>query len=236
MQIAVLLNGYDSPYKPHIRESFERAIRAAVANGPILAPNIDFFDPIVEQTYPEAGKYDLIVLSGGTEDPMGSAPWVLKMQEYLRTTVANYPKRKILGICWGHQTINVSFGGTVGDMDEAELGVTDITLTEAGHRLLPFVKERPLKMHEFHKREIKVPAPGFIALAEQSQAFLNDANTILTFQGHPELNSELAAKMLDGMPSYMGVGVVQREALKQNVTLEHDGIEIWRKILTWVKA
>lgn len=235
IRIAVLLNGYDSPYKPRIRESFERAIRAAAAYDSEDVPTIEFFDPIVEQTYPEAGRYDLIVLSGGTEDPMGSALWIVKMQEYLRNTVANHPKQKILGICWGHQTINVTFGGQVGDMKEAELGVTNVVLTEEGRKMLPTVADGNLKMHEFHKRDIKVQAPGFVRLAENNQAFLNEANTIMTFQGHPELNPELATKMLDGMPSYMGVDVVRREALKANITKAHDGIAIWRRILTWIR-
>ncbi len=235
IKIAVLLNGYESPYKCRIRESFERAILAAALGLNDAAPSIDFFDPIVEQKYPESGNHDLIVLSGGTEDPMGDAPWVKKLQYFLRKTVADSPKQKLLGICWGHQTIHVTFGGTVGGMDQAEMGVTDVVLTDAGRKMFLFAQDRPLKMHEFHKRDVKQPAPGFIRLGDQNQSFVNQANTILTFQGHPELNPELAEQMLDGVPSYMGVDVNRKDVLKQKVTYAHDGIELWKRILVWIK-
>lgn len=234
LHIAVLLNGYDSPYKPRIRESYERAIATATKSS-TTSTTIDFFDPILEQRYPEAAQYDLIVLSGGTEDPMGDAPWVRRMQAYLRETVASQPKQKILGICWGHQTIAVTFGGIVGDMELAEVGVTDITLTEAGKQYFPFANNGHLRMHEFHKRDIKTPAEGFLRLAEQNQAFVNEANTVLSFQGHPELSADLATTMVDQMPSYMCIEGLQRDAMRIKVSLNHDGIDLWTRVLQWVK-
>ncbi|KAF1843618.1 uncharacterized protein K460DRAFT_396879 [Cucurbitaria berberidis CBS 394.84] len=83
---------------------------------------VDFFDPIEAQIYPEPAQYDLIVLSGGSADATAKdVPWVLNMQEFLRTTVAKYPTQKIVGICWGHQVIQVTFGGVVGPMDNFEV-------------------------------------------------------------------------------------------------------------------
>lgn len=233
ISIAILLNGYDSPYKPGIRNSFQQALAAATS--PTPSPSIDFYDPIIAQIYPDPSKYDLIVLSGGTEDPMGSAPWVLKLQDYLQRTILDYPQQKILGICWGHQTICVTLGGEVGSMEEAEVGVTEIRLTAEGDQVFSFAQGRPLRMHEFHKRDIKVPAKGFKRLAEANQSFVNETNTILTFQGHPELNTELATTMLLALPSYMDVEADRRDALLNSVGSAHDGVELWRRILAWVK-
>lgn len=234
VKIAVLINGFESSYTPAVKASFRSAIGSASApEAP--TPNIDFYDPIVAQEHPDPTKYDLIVLSGGTADPMGSAPWVLKLQNYLRAAVQNYPKQKFVGICWGHQTTSVSFGGSVGSMEGPEIGVTQITLTEQGKKMFPFAINGSLRIHEFHRRDIKVPAGDFVPLAEGSQSFVNKANTIMTFQGHPELNEELAKTLLANTPSYMGLDEEKMEQLAKSMESSHDGVKIWERILEWVK-
>ena len=231
LKIAVLINGFESPMTPAVRNSFLTATAAATS----ITPSVDFFDPIVVQVYPDPSNYDLIVLSGGTADPMGSDPWVLRMHTYLKATVQEYPMKKIVGICWGHQTICVAFGGSVGSMDVAEIGVSQVDLTEAGLKMFPFAEDGHLNVYEFHRREIKTPAEGFVRLAKENQSFLSETNNILTFQGHPELNVDLAKQLLGGAPKYLGVDEEQKERLTRKMELQHDGAEIWRRILQWIR-
>jgi GMP synthase-like glutamine amidotransferase len=235
LKIAVLINGFEGPNSPATRASFVSAITAASASIRNSAtPIIDFFDPVVAQVHPDRSNYDLIVLSGGTADPMGSDPWVLKLQAFLRAAIKDYPKQKMVGICWGHQTICAALGGTVGRMDAAEIGVTRIELTKAGSEMFPFANNGGMQIHEFHRREIKVPAKGFIPLAEGNQAFLSGTNTIVTFKGHPEMNTDLAKSLLASAPAYMGVEEGQKEMLTENMESAHDGVHIWERILAWV--
>lgn len=235
IKIAVLLNGFASPNTPAIRESYITAVSAASEANGSPTPSVDFYDPIVAQIHPDPSLYDLIVLGGGTADPMGSDAWVLKLQKYLQTTVADHPKQKIVGICWGHQTISISFGAKVGNMEGAEIGVTEITLTPEGKKMFPFAPDGKLQMHEFHRREIKTPAKGFVPLAEGSQSFVNEANTIMTFQGHPELSEKMGKIMLADTPSYMGLEGDKREICERSMEKEHDGVKIWGRILQWVE-
>ena len=234
LKIAILLNSFASPLTPLIRSSFITAITFASPCS-LPPPTIDFFDPIIAQTYPNPADYDLIVLSGGTADPMGSQPWVLKMQEFLRSTARDYPQRKMVGICWGHQTMCVAFGGVVGNREEgAEIGVTEIELMDEGRKMLEIQDEGKLQMHEFHRREIKAPAKGFVELAEGRQMFMNERKTIWTFQGHPELNEGLAKCMLRESSAYMGVDGKEMEKLSKRMERKHDGVRIWKRILEWV--
>ena len=44
------------------------------------------------------------------------------------------PTQKIVGICWGHQVINVTFGGVVGPMDNDKFEVCSFLDVKARHR------------------------------------------------------------------------------------------------------
>jgi GMP synthase-like glutamine amidotransferase len=104
-----------------IDPAFSAAFQACISSARPGA-QVDFFDPIEAQIYPEPGQYNLIVLTGGTADAMAKdIPWVLKMQDFLRTMVEKCPTQKVVGICWGHQVINIAFGGVVGPMDKFEV-------------------------------------------------------------------------------------------------------------------
>ena len=113
----------------------------------------------------------------------------------------------------------------------AEIGVTRLRLTGEGRKILG--KEN-VNIHEYHRREIKTKAKGFVSLAEENQMFTNEAKTIWTFQGHPEMNGQLAKDMLADTPAYMGVEQVEREEIGKRMEREHDGVAIWRRILAWV--
>jgi GMP synthase-like glutamine amidotransferase len=165
---------------------------------------------------------------------MGADAWVLKMQKFLQNTVSQFPAQKIVGICWGHQTIGVAFGATVDNLPKLEIGVTDIELTDEGRKMFPFAEDGIVRMHEYHRRYIKGPAKGFVRLGEGNQSFVNEKNTILTFQGHPEMTESVAKAMLDDTPGYMGLDESEIEAIEQRMELPHDGGKIWKRILEWV--
>lgn len=116
-RVAVLVNS-KSALDPSFNAAFSRSISAARPG-----TQIDFFDPIEAQTYPEPGRYNLIVLTGGgTADANAEdIPWVLKMREFLTKTAETCPKQKITGVCWGHEIIQIAFGGAIGPMNGPEV-------------------------------------------------------------------------------------------------------------------
>ncbi len=234
LRIAVLINDFAI----QIEESFMRAINKACSSvSDSSTPFIDFFNPAKSQNHPEPAEYDLIVLSGGMVAPMGKDEWLLKLQEYIRKTVEHHPEQKILGLGWGHQVICVAFGGKVARLDEAEIGVRQMNLTAQGSRIFPFAipKSRKIYIHEFHTREIRIPGHGFIPLAWGNKAFRNRANTILTLQGHPELDADSAKAVLDATIAPLELEEAQKAKFRKWMKREHDNMKVWESILAWVK-
>jgi GMP synthase-like glutamine amidotransferase len=118
-----------------------------------------------------------------------------------------------------------------------KIGVMPICLTSIGtsffESYLP--SDTQYRIHEFHELEVKTPGKGFFALAENNQCLVNATNTILTFQGHPEMSASLSALLLSQTPKYMGIDAAEKQALDVKIKSEHDGLAIWKRIIQWAK-
>ncbi|KAH0428106.1 hypothetical protein CcaCcLH18_09234 [Colletotrichum camelliae] len=231
LKIAILINidGIDNqkPMKAAFRDMLERISPESI---------FDFYDPINAQVYPDVSKYDLIVLSGGNVFVMDEIPWVLKMRDFLKSTVASHPEKKIMGICWGHQIINVALGGTAKEMSSADVGVHTIPLTERGSEFFgdSLLKSGQINIQQFHKRDIDTPAEGFLPLAENNEAFVNTTNTIITFQGHPEMTVEWGSAAAASYPAYIALTGYSMEEIQEHIRRPADGEAVWRRVLKWV--
>ncbi|KAM7200880.1 CAD protein [Naviculisporaceae sp. PSN 640] len=255
LRIAILLNSYRSPFIASIRDSYTRSISAIspTCRLSFFYPADHFDEP--HKAFPDPAKFDLIVVGGGNVDPRKRHPWILRVHAFILDVVAHYPGKKIVGICWGHQTISLLFGGTIVDMDVPELGVTEAKLTCAGRRFFTFPaslsngsgdNSKPpmknvkinLRMQQHHRREVGSKPKGFHDLLAGNQSFLSYNNAILTFQGHPEKDGATAKMRVHDAARWFGTDVNDRRALDELVRkmeLEHDGAEIWIRIFQWVR-
>jgi len=93
-----------------------------------------------------------------------------------------------------------------------------------------------LKLHELHRLQISSNAPGFLSLAENNQCCLSEANTILTFQGHPEMSDKMAKLLMETPSMYTSdLSKEQQAALVDGSGDKHNGFEIWKRVLGWVR-
>jgi GMP synthase-like glutamine amidotransferase len=108
LRIAILVNiSRLSPYERGIKSSFVDAFN-------ILAPSaiVDFYDPVIKREFPDAKKYELVILSGG-ENVLSGEAWIEDVITFVKKALVEAPRTKLFGSCWGHQAICIALGGVV---------------------------------------------------------------------------------------------------------------------------
>jgi len=86
---------------------FERLLRAAGAQGEFAVFNT------VRGDYPASfDDFDAVLLTGSRADAFSQEPWVLTLKGHVQTLLQ--AKKKLIGVCFGHQLIALCLGSPVG--------------------------------------------------------------------------------------------------------------------------
>ena len=209
-----LLDPWTDAAKAYLMDGVPRIYAAAVerAGGiPVLIPLIEdpsFMAGLVE-------RLDGLILGGGhdvTPRCYGEEPVIgLKATDYpldlVQIEAARQAEKRglpILGVCKGHQIINVAFGGTLyqdlasqvagclNHSPDADLDVNVHQVKVSKPSLLyDIVGTQKLWVNSFHHQAVKTLAPGFAVTAQASDGVVEaverpDYPFLLGVQWHPE--------------------------------------------------
>lgn len=193
---------------------------------------------VVEGVFPDEKdleKYDGFVISGSSHDAFENDDWILKLCDIVKKL--DEMKKKVLGICFGHQIIARVRGGTVGRARKGpELKLGDITVVKDA--IKPggyFGNEIPssIAIIKCHQDEVLVVPESATVLAYSANyevEMYSIEDHFFCIQGHPEYNKEILTEIVDRV---LGLGYITKEfADASKATLENRGADrkLWETV------
>ncbi len=147
-----------------------------------------------DATIPAFDGYDALWVMGGPMDVWqeDEHPWLVAEKAAIREAVT-HRGIPFLGVCLGHQLLADALGGRVAPMDNPEVGILDVELTDDG-AADPFLAGLPStgKCLQWHTAEVVDPPPGAEVLARSpgcNVQALRVGRTAYSLQYHVELTA-----------------------------------------------
>ena len=162
-------------------------------------PELEFvvYD-VTEGEFPEhLHAADAWLITGSKFSAYEDQPWIQRLGELVREL--HRERRKLVGICFGHQVVAQALGGRVEKSPRGwGVGVHTACFTRIpgwhDHG------EAEFKLLVSHQDQVTEPAPGMEVLAGSDfceNAVCQSGQHILTFQGHPEFVTGFSEQLLD---------------------------------------
>ena len=178
--------------------------------------------------------YDAVLLTGSRADSFSNEPWVVTLRQ--RVTELLRQKKKMVGVCFGHQLIALCLGAPVG---RAPQGWGVGRLTYDWHRPdLPHQSERThISLLASHQDQVFELPPGATLVASNEfcpvAAFTVD-NTVFCIQPHPEFEAALSAHLLDKRRDLLGEE--QYASSMESLALGHEGEHVARMVVAFLEG
>ena len=139
--------------------------------------------------------YDAYIITGSKSGVYEDLPWITVLGDFVK--LIHKRKKKLIGICFGHQLIASVLGGEAGKASTGwEIGVKVSSLN--GNLVNKFSGTEPFKLLYSHQDQVFKAATGAHILASTPGcpiAMTSLDEHILTFQGHPEFPAAYASAL-----------------------------------------
>lgn len=229
-KFAVLLCAEDSEYvKKKYGGYFGVFVRMLAEEG----ESWDFFR-VAHGEFPsddEIGEFDGFVITGSCNDAHGNDLWICKLLNLLKKI--DSMKKKVLGICFGHQILGRSLGGTIERATTGwDIGVTAVNLSmskQFNNLKLPAF----LQVIECHRDEIRELPPKAEVMAWSNKTgieMFRYGDHIMGIQGHPEYTKDILLHLIDRLLQRNLIEESIADVAKAKVEEREPDREQWKKL------
>ncbi|XP_051184055.1 gamma-glutamyl peptidase 3 [Lolium perenne] len=178
--------------------------------------------------------YDGFVISGSPYDAYADERWILRLCLLVQDLVA--ARKRLLGICFGHQVICRALGGRVGKARVGgwDIGIREVTMaaTLPPCRFLDALQDLPpnAKITECHQDEVWEAPLGAEVLASSDKTGVEMfcvGDHVLGIQGHPEYTADILLSLVDRLSSAQSITVSFAEGVKRQLEATGPDREFW---------
>ncbi|KAM0952139.1 putative glutamine amidotransferase [Dioscorea sansibarensis] len=176
----------------------------------------------------EIAKYDGFIITGSIRDAHGNDLWVLGLIHLLEKL--DFLKKKVLGICFGHQILCRALGGKINRAEHGwDLGATTINLNT---KSIP----SSLVVMECHRDEVLLiwelpPKAELLAWSEKTGVeMFKYGEHMMGIQGHPEYTKDIVLHIIGRLLNSNFIQPWQADAAKLRLEAREPDQEAWKKL------
>ena len=179
--------------------------------------------------------YDAVLLTGSKADSFSDEPWVKTLREHVTELLKQ--RKKLLGICFGHQLIAYCLGAQVGRSPNG-WGMGRMDYEWVGARpLKPDAADATLSLLASHQDQVQTLPAG--ATLQARSAFCPIAaysvdDRVFCIQPHPEFVPDYSAWILQKRPE--SVSADRRERVRADLALPHAGLDVARYMQSFIEG
>lgn len=179
---------------------------------------------------------DAYLITGSKAGVYDDLPWIAPLKKWIQQSFAS--KRKMIGVCFGHQILAHSLGGFAAKSSKGwGMGVHETDTQSQPAWLLESSLPAKFSLIYSHQDQVEQLPPLSTRLARsdfcENAAFFIDQR-VLAFQGHPEFTPEYSMRLWQRRISIIGEERYQR--VLTTLSQATDAALIGQCIIAFIKA
>ncbi len=160
---------------------------------------------ITRGEYPDSSvAFDAFLISGSKKGVYDPDPWIADLSEFVRSCTLD--RRKLVGICFGHQLIAHALGGYTSKSEKGwGLGLQEFDITTQKPWMVPTLNRCALYFsHQDQATSLPVGAELLGGSDFCPNAMYCIGDQVLGIQGHPEISHSLMVQVIERRKEQVG--------------------------------